>query len=132
MKLFRIIITDLVGAGLLILSVLTGWLPGPGGIPLLVAGLGLLAINHEWAKQLLDKVKTHGLKLADNFFREHKVLMAVYDCIAIGLAVGGILILIHFQGFIKTISTVLFTLSLALFLGNRKRAKRIVRYFRKP
>ena len=46
----------IVGGLLLILAPLTGWLPGPGGIPLFIAGLAVLASEFEWA-QVLMRVK---------------------------------------------------------------------------
>jgi uncharacterized protein (TIGR02611 family) len=46
-----------VGGLLLILAPLTGWLPGPGGIPLFIAGLAVLASEFEWAQRLLLRVK---------------------------------------------------------------------------
>ena len=46
-----------VGGVLIIAAPLTGWLPGPGGIPLFIAGLAILASEFEWAQRLLYKVK---------------------------------------------------------------------------
>lgn len=48
---------DIAGFSLIILALLFGWLPGPGGIPLALAGLALLALNYEWAENLLNKLK---------------------------------------------------------------------------
>jgi hypothetical protein len=131
MRLIKVILTDIAGVGLIILAALTGWIPGPGGIPLFLAGLGLLAIHHEWARRLLHQVKAHGLKFAEAFFREHKVLMFVYDVIALLLVGGSILVLINIHGVIRASAGILFFLGLALFLGNRKRLQRINRYFRR-
>ena len=131
MRLLKILVTDLAGIGLIILSVLTGWIPGPGGIPLFLAGLGLLAINHEWARRWLRWLKRNGLKLAEKFFRDHPILMIVYDVIAILLVGVGILALARIEGIVKVSATVLIFLGLSLFLGNRKRLSRILRYFRK-
>jgi uncharacterized protein (TIGR02611 family) len=47
----------IVGGLLLILAPLTGWLPGPGGIPLFIAGLAVLASEFEWAQRVLMRVK---------------------------------------------------------------------------
>lgn len=41
-----------LGALLLILSALTGWLPGPGGIPLFLIGMAVLASEFRWAHRL--------------------------------------------------------------------------------
>ncbi len=45
--------TDALGILLLVIALLIGWLPGPGGIPLTIAGLALLAVNHNWARRWL-------------------------------------------------------------------------------
>ena len=123
-------LTDIAGVGLIILSVLTGWIPGPGGIPLFLAGLALLAINHEWARRLLHKVKTQGVRLAELFFSEHKVIMIIYDVVALLLVSGGVYILLFVQNNIRATAGIFIILGLSLFLGNRKRLQRIVHYFR--
>lgn len=41
----------LVGVSMLIAAPLTGWLPGPGGIPLFLAGLAVLSTEFLWAKR---------------------------------------------------------------------------------
>lgn len=47
---FRLAI-GVIGASMLIAAPLTGWLPGPGGIPLFLAGLGVLSTEFLWAKR---------------------------------------------------------------------------------
>lgn len=42
----------IAGALLIILAGLTGWLPGPGGIPLALLGLAVLASEFAWAHRL--------------------------------------------------------------------------------
>lgn len=54
---YKRIAIDIGGFGLILLGLLTGWLPGPGGIPLILAGLALLALNYVWAENLLNNVK---------------------------------------------------------------------------
>ncbi|GAA2183909.1 hypothetical protein GCM10009785_29580 [Brooklawnia cerclae] len=48
---FRIAV-GVIGAVLIIAAPLTGWLPGPGGIPLFLAGMAVLASEFMWAKRL--------------------------------------------------------------------------------
>lgn len=43
-----------LGALLIIASGLTGWLPGPGGIPLFLAGMAVWASEFAWAKSLME------------------------------------------------------------------------------
>ncbi|MGL4173469.1 MAG: PGPGW domain-containing protein [Actinomycetota bacterium] len=47
-----------VGVFLILLAGATGWLPGPGGIPLALVGLAVLASEFDWAARLLDRVKS--------------------------------------------------------------------------
>lgn len=44
-----------MGGFFIILAGLTGWLPGPGGIPLALLGLAVLASEFHWAKRILDR-----------------------------------------------------------------------------
>lgn len=131
MRLIKTVFTDIAGVCLIILAGLTGWLPGPGGIPLFLAGLGLLAINHEWARKLLRDVKRHGVKFVNAFFKEHPVLMFAYDIVAVLLVIIGITILVEIHGFVRTLSVAFIFIGLGLFLGNRKRLQRIQRYFKR-
>lgn len=45
-----------LGTLLIIASALTGWLPGPGGIPLFLTGMALLATEFIWAKKLRKRI----------------------------------------------------------------------------
>ncbi len=48
---FRVVVA-IVGFGLIIAALLTGWLPGPGGVPLFLSGLAVLSSEFFWAKSL--------------------------------------------------------------------------------
>ena len=81
---------DFVGISLIILSALLGWLPGPGGIPLLIAGLAILSVHNKWAHNILVFVK----KNADNFFtavfpnnKKIRILHTVVALLLFGLAI---------------------------------------------
>jgi hypothetical protein len=52
-----------LGVLLILLGAATGWLPGPGGIPLVLLGLAVLASEFEWAHRLLHwaRVRAHHL-----------------------------------------------------------------------
>lgn len=56
---------DIAGFGLIILGLAIGWLPGPGGIPLILAGLGILSVHNSWAKSILDYSKKNGIKFVE-------------------------------------------------------------------
>lgn len=76
---------DTAGYLLIVAAGLTGWLPGPGGIPLFIAGLGLLSINNIWAKDLREYVLKHGGKIVQIIFPKHPIAQWAYDIIALTL-----------------------------------------------
>ncbi len=75
--------TDAAGYGLILLGIASGWLPGPGGIPLILGGLGLLSIHNEWARRLRDWLLAHGGKFIEKLFPKHPYVQAMYDLIAL-------------------------------------------------
>src|SRR4051812_2537667 len=78
-------LTDLAGYLLILLGVAFGWLPGPGGIPLIIGGLGLLSINNEWAARLRTYLLKHGGNLVKLVFPTHPYVQWLYDIICAGL-----------------------------------------------
>lgn len=79
------IVTDTAGYLLILAALATGWLPGPGGIPLALAGLGLLSINNKWAKDLREYLLDHGGKVMQLIFPKHPIAQWAYDVVAIVL-----------------------------------------------
>lgn len=63
----------IVGGLFIIAAGLTGWLPGPGGIPLFLIGIAILATEFEWAKGLRDYVIKR-VHQAGDLWRKHKVI----------------------------------------------------------
>jgi hypothetical protein len=51
-------------------SLLTGWLPGPGGLPLFIIGVTILSTEYHWAKRFRDftlqKIKQIGIWYRQN------------------------------------------------------------------
>lgn len=79
------VITDAAGYLLLLAAAATGWLPGPGGIPLAIAGLGLLSINNKWAKDLREYLLANGGKFVQLIFPKNPIAQWAYDLVAIAL-----------------------------------------------
>ena len=52
----RVLLTTF-GIALIVIAALIGWIPGPWSIPLVIAGLAVLAREYDWAKDLLDWMK---------------------------------------------------------------------------
>lgn len=81
----RRILTDSAGYLLLVAALLTGWLPGPGGIPLALAGLGLLSVHNAWARRLRIYLLTHGSTIARRLFLDNPGLQLAYDIVVLAL-----------------------------------------------
>lgn len=111
---------------MLIGAVLFGWLPGPGGIPLLVGGLSLLAINHEWARKILREVKERGGTILEVVFRDHPIVKLFFDLLSIGLTVLAVWLLYNATGnLFRSIATILLAIAFFVFLANRQRLQKL-------
>ena len=123
------ILMDTLGFLLMLISPLFGWLPGPGGIPIFIAGLGLLAINHEWAKRWLKTIKEKGVNVIDAIFVKHPVWEAFYDIMTVIFVVVGVQLLnTYTKNITLTIGRLLLLTAFVLFIGNRKRLKRFMNH----
>lgn len=67
----RWIVAATVGATLVVTGLIFMVLPGPG-IPLVIAGLAILATEFAWAETLLHKTKHHSNRLLDKARRRRK------------------------------------------------------------
>lgn len=62
----------LIGATLLVGGLLLIWLPGPFTIPLVIAGLAVLATEYVWARRALDETKRRARGARDKIRRRPK------------------------------------------------------------
>ena len=123
---------DAAGYGLILLGILLGWLPGPGGIPLVLAGLGLLSIHNHWARRILTYIKENGLKFIDYIFPENPWIKALHDVLAVLLITSAIILLqSHITYTTIGIGIALIALALVDFFYNRKRWKRVKHVIKK-
>lgn len=131
LKHIQMVLIDILGVLLIIAAVLFGWLPGVGGIPLFIAGLALLAINHEWARRLLKTARDKGEKLLDSLFIDHPVAQVLYDVAAILVAaITTWLIILLDKNWQRSLALIGIAVASLLFLGNRKRLKRMENYLK--
>ncbi|HEX8182521.1 MAG TPA: PGPGW domain-containing protein [Candidatus Saccharimonadales bacterium] len=125
-KKFKRIGTDIAGYALVLLGIASGWLPGPGGIPLVLAGLGLLSINNEWARRLRDYLIKHGGKFVEKLFPKNPHVQALYDFITVALlALVAWLAWRHAALWQISLATALFFIALLIAGMNRDRITRI-------
>lgn len=116
------ILTDIAGYLLIIAGALTGWIPGPGGIPLVLAGLGLLSIHNEWAMRLRDYLLRNGGKVVQILFPNNRFVQLLYDLVVVVLLVlVGVLIWGDAEIWQISLAIALFFLALLIAGLNRDR-----------
>ncbi len=127
----KTVLLDTLGVLLMLAALAFGWIPGPGGLPLFLAGLGLLSINHEWARRWLEKLKKHGFKIKDKIFVNHAFVKGAYDLIAVALVLNGIYLFATYSRPLH-LSIAIFALfaGVGLFLGNRERLDTVMQYIK--
>lgn len=82
-------ITLVVGICFVFASLLLGWLPGIGGIPLFIIGVTILATEYEWATRFRD-FSLNKLKEIAAWYRKNKVLGTIICFIGLAFALAGI------------------------------------------
>jgi len=122
------ILIDAAGYLLIIAAALTGWLPGPGGIPLAIAGLGLLSINNEWARRLRTFLLDNGGKLVGFLFPANPYVQWLYDLVVVLLWILVVVLAWHHAAIWQiSLAIFLFFIGLAIALLNRDRLTRLRR-----
>lgn len=126
-KLWKIVLLDTLGAIFIIGAALTGWLPGPGGIPLFIVGLSLFAINHDWAQKYIDLAKEYADHLGDLIFVDKKAFRIGYDILAPSMVIVGFMLISidSSNRLIVALSVFMIFMGLTIFMGNRNRYKKL-------
>lgn len=124
-RLKRILI-DILGILIIVAAVPVGWIPGPGGIIVLIFGLSLLATNHEWAERILLSVKKHGINLGDKIFRDSKRAQLIIDVLGVAFVAAAVAVFMLVSNDLLLASGISLTIAgITLILGNRKRFSRM-------
>jgi formate hydrogenlyase subunit 3/multisubunit Na+/H+ antiporter MnhD subunit len=88
-------IVTIVGTLFILAAIATGWLPGPGGIPLFLIGIAILASEFTWAERIRDRI-LGWLHRFGIWFRANKLLG--WTLIIVAIACGATSIyLIYFK-----------------------------------
>lgn len=118
----KIILFDTLAVFCFIGVILFGWLPGPGGIPLFLLGLSLLAANHDWAERWLNTAKLKGVTIKKWLFPNKPWVRNTYDGIALGvMSIAALLIFEYEDRLIEGLAVIMFFASMFIFLVNRDR-----------
>lgn len=119
---WKIVIYDIAAGFCFVGVILFGWLPGPGGIPLFLLGLSLLAVNHDWAERWLETAKIKGVSFKKWLFPNKPWVKNLYDGGALGaMSIATLLIYEYESRLIEGLAVILFFISLFIFLVNRNR-----------
>ncbi len=129
---YQRIAIDIAGFGLMIISPFLGWLPGPGGIPLFLAGLGLVSLNHEWARNLLNNFERKREEWTDKYLMTSLRVSLAVDAVCLLVLIGGsYLAFTQDHLLLKGAGLASISLSIILLLSNQKRFERIGKWFKK-
>jgi hypothetical protein len=120
-KLKRVL-TDAGGYGLILLGIALGWLPGPGGIPLVLGGLGLLSINNQWARTLRVYIVKNSGRAAQILFPAHRGVQAAYDVLTI-ILLALVTLLCWQHAAVWQISLAIFLFFMALLIASLNRER---------
>lgn len=129
--LYQRVLIDAAGFSLMFISPFLGWLPGPGGIPLFLAGLGLVSLNHEWAERLLKNFDAKRRKFTNKYLVSSPKVSAFVDIIIIAAFSAGVyLALFTNQNLTKIGGLFLASISVIIFFSNQKRFEKIIKKIR--
>lgn len=124
--LIKRIAFDATGIFLIIIAVPIGWLPGPGGIPLALIGLGLLAKNNQWARNLLNDFEKQFRHYSNKVMHADPRIQLGLDLIGLSMLALGLYAVVTETGQSQIIGTAAITTSLIILLINRGRGDRII------
>ncbi len=132
MQKTRAILIDILGILCIVAAPFLGWLPGPGGIPLLILGLSLLSTNHEWAERLLQKVKDHANNAAKRVSEVDNTTKWAIDIASILFIAAAVVVIVHAtKSLMITAAISLIIIGITMFATNRDRYLRIWRRFQR-
>ena len=122
------VVIDAAGYLLIVAAIATGWLPGPGGVPLALAGLGLLSINNAWARRLRESFLRHGGKIIQVLFPRNPWVEWGYDTLVLLLLVLTVILELRHASVLQMgLGVTAFFIALFIALTNRDRLKRLKR-----
>lgn len=84
----------LLGLLLVFISPFTGVLPGPGGIPIFILGMAILASEFSWADRMKDFALRAVPQWIQRYWRITPTWLYFFDLVGIGLIVVGVELLI--------------------------------------
>lgn len=84
-KIIRQLVVFLIGLIFILLAAITGPLPGPGGIPLFLIGIAILASEFTWAERIRDFILDI-IKWCGAYYRQHVILGTIVLIVCISVS----------------------------------------------
>jgi uncharacterized membrane protein YkgB len=124
-KQFKRILYDIAGITLIVISPFLGWIPGPGGIPVFLAGLGLLAVHNDWAHRLLLYLKDNAVNILESAFPHNPKVERIHDIVGVTLVIIAIALVITLPSpFSYLLPIALCAIAIFELLYNQRRYKK--------
>lgn len=118
---------DIAGFSMIIAAPLIGWLPGPGGIPLFLAGLGVLSLNYEWPERVIKHFDEQRVDFTERYLVKNKKVSRAIDIASVVLILIALTLILTQQSIvIRGMSVGLITLSIITLLSNQKRIDKLI------
>lgn len=116
---------DIAGFGLIILSPFVSLLPGPGGLPVFLAGLGILSLNYKWASDLLKNFEKRYNEFVEKYLVSNKTVGLTIDILSVFTIASGIFILLNAEHFlILGLAFGMTSFGLIILVSNQRRFAR--------
>lgn len=123
---------DVAGFGLLAVSPFLGLLPGPGGVLVFAAGLGILSLNYAWAKNLLDNFEQKYKEFVDKYLVNNKKVARITDLLSLTTICIGLFMIFNTDHFIfRGFGIGCICFGFIVLISNQKRLGRFIKYLRK-
>lgn len=130
--LYQRVSIDIAGFGLMIIAPFLGWLPGPGGVPLFLAGLYLVSPNHDWAENLLKDFEKKRVEWTNKYLMPSPRVSLAVDLISLVLLCIGVYLAVTQDNLLyRGSGLILVGFMIILLISNQKRFERIGKWFKK-
>ena len=127
-KQLKRIAVDIAGFGLIFVSPFVSLLPGPGGLPVFIAGLGILSLNYDWAKNLLKNFDKRYNDFVNKYLVGNKKIAHTIDVLSLIIITTGIYTLTNAENIIlKVFSFGLISFGGFIVISNQKRLEKILK-----
>lgn len=122
------IVIDIAGFGLIVLGILASPIPGPGGVPIIALGLGVLSLNYEWADRFLKDFDNKRRETTEKYFNPRPPMSWILDIFAISFSFGGLWILLtQDSALLKGLGISWIFTGVVILCSNQKRIDRLMK-----